>query len=180
MHWLRNRATRTAFVALSAFVLRAPDGAATAATRAAEMPVGQTVDGIRCDRAEGAVLHIHQHLTIVHAGAAVVVPGDVGRPVFAACLYWLHTHATDGIIHVESPVARSFTLGNFFDVWGEPLSPTQVLEYKVAPGRLRAYVDGRQYRGDPRRIPLADHADITLEVGPPFRKPQPFGGWNGQ
>lgn len=27
------------------------------------------------------------------------------------CFYWLHTHAADGIIHVESPVHRVFTLG---------------------------------------------------------------------
>src|SRR5581483_12030445 len=30
----------------------------------------------------------------------------------------LHTHEPDGIIHVESPVNRKFTLGEFFDVWG--------------------------------------------------------------
>ena len=29
---------------------------------------------------------------------------------------WLHTHAADGIVHIESPVDRTYTLGNFFDV----------------------------------------------------------------
>jgi hypothetical protein len=30
----------------------------------------------------------------------------------------LHTHDTSGIIHVESPTVRSFTLGEFVDLWG--------------------------------------------------------------
>jgi hypothetical protein len=41
-------------------------------------------------------------------------------------LYWLHTHAADGIIHIESPIRRIYTLGDFFDVWGEQLGPNQV------------------------------------------------------
>ncbi len=34
------------------------------------------------------------------------------------CFYWLHTHTEDGIIHIESPVQRTFTLGHFFAIWG--------------------------------------------------------------
>jgi hypothetical protein len=44
------------------------------------------------------------------------------------------------------------TLGRFFAIWGQPL-------------RGRAYVNGRPWRGDPRRIPLERHAQIVLEVG---------------
>jgi hypothetical protein len=49
-------------------------------------------------------------------------------PFIAAgsCFAWLHTHSADGIIHTESPVTRTFTLGEFFDVWGQPLSSRQV------------------------------------------------------
>ena len=39
-----------------------------------------------------------------------------------SCFSWLHTHASDGIIHIESPVKRTFTLGDFFDLWSQPLS----------------------------------------------------------
>ncbi len=42
------------------------------------------------------------------------------------CFYWLHTHAADGIIHIESPIHRIYTLGDFFDEWGQPLGPAQV------------------------------------------------------
>lgn len=35
-----------------------------------------------------------------------------GRKAF----YWLHTHDESGVIHIESPLRRAFTLGNVFDL----------------------------------------------------------------
>src|SRR5437763_14718324 len=35
-------------------------------------------------------------------------------------------HYPDFVVHVESPVQRTFTLGDFFAIWGQPLSPTRV------------------------------------------------------
>ncbi len=147
---------------------------------AAAVPAGEPVDGIRCEQAEGAVFHIHQHLAILERGRPLAVPDDVGRPIVGNCLYWLHTHTADGIIHVESPVFRTFTLGEFFDVWGEPLSRTAVASARVKPGQLRVFVDGRAYAGDPRKIELAQHTDIALEAGPPYRSPAAFSNWQGQ
>ena len=152
-------------------------GAACAAW--AEVPTGQTIDGIRCDTSEGAVFHIHQHVAILDRGGAIPIPSDVGRPALANCLYWIHTHTPDGIIHVESPLFRTFTLGNFFDIWGQPLSPTAVGPVRVKKGALRVYVDGNRYAGDPRKIELTLHADIVLEAGPPYVVPTPFTDWNG-
>lgn len=151
-----------------------------AAPAAGEVPTGQMIDGIRCDRAEGAVFHIHQHLALFESGRSVPIPEDVGRPVTGACLYWIHTHTPDGIIHIEAPLFRAFTLGNFFDVWGQPLSRTAAGPAKSSPGALRVYVDGAPYRGDPRKIELAQHTDVTIEAGPPYRKPLPFTDWQGQ
>ena len=145
----------------------------------AEVPTGDTIDGIRCDRSEGAVFHIHQHLTILSKGTEVPIASDVGRPAIAQCFYWIHTHSPDGIIHVESPIFRTFTLGNFFDIWGQPLSPTAVASARVKKGGLRAYLDGSPYSGDPRKIELTLHADIVLEAGPPYVKPTPFTAWDG-
>ena len=45
--------------------------------------------------------------------------------VEGSCFYWLHTHTDEGIMHIESPVQRTFTLGDFFAVWGQPLGSSQ-------------------------------------------------------
>ncbi len=146
----------------------------------AQANLNPTIDGVRCDQAEGAVFHIHQHLTIEDHGKPVAIPDDVGRPIVGQCLYWTHTHTPDGLIHVESPTFRTFTLGNFFDVWGQPLSKTAVASARTKPGQVRVFVDGRPYAGDPRKIELSQHTEVTLEAGPPYAKPTPFTDWQGQ
>jgi hypothetical protein len=56
----------------------------------------------------------------------------------------LHTHDSSGIIHVESPLSRTFLLGDFFAVWGRIISPQQVLRYHAdATHRITMTVDGR-------------------------------------
>lgn len=161
--------------ALVATLLVLAGGSALAA-----IPTGATVDGVRCDAAEGVAMHIHPHLTILDHGRAVAIPEDVGRPVAAQCLYWLHTHTPDGIIHIESPALREFSLRQFFDIWGQPLSRKNVAGAKPRPGEsVKIYVDGQAYSGDPRNIEFAQHLDIAILVGPPYKKPVPFTQWNG-
>jgi hypothetical protein len=162
-----------ALVILGAALLATPPLRASAAS-------GSPIDGIRCDQMEGAVFHIHQHLTILDHGKPITIPSDIGRPLAASCLYWLHTHTDDGIIHVESPVFRTFTLGQVFDIWGQPLSSTNAAGIKVAKGQLRVYVNGELVKGDPRKVELAQHSDIAIEAGGPFHKPEAFTDWKGQ
>jgi hypothetical protein len=134
------------------------------------------VDGIRCQASEQVLFHVHSHLAIVDNGRPVTVPEGIGIAapqqvektgegpfvVGGACSYWLHTHARDGIIHIESPVERPYTLGQFFDLWQQPLGRGQVAG---ARGRVTAFVDGRRFRGDPRTIALGAHRVIQLDVG---------------
>ncbi len=146
----------------------------------AEVPVGQPVAGIGCDAMEGSVLHIHQHLAIYDHGKSVEIPSDVGRPILGSCFYWLHTHTPDGIIHVESPTFRTYTLGQFFAVWGEPLTRTNVAGATPKPGEhIVVWVDGARFSGDPRTIELTQHLDVTIDVGLPASRPAPFSAWNG-
>src|SRR5690348_4067590 len=105
-----------------------PAGSITAAT-------GQTVDGIPCQE-EMLQYHVHAHLAIFASGQPRTVPAQVGIP--GTCLYYLHTHDDTGIVHVEAPTQRSFTLGQFFDIWGQPLSATQVGGDR---GTVTAYVN---------------------------------------
>ncbi|HEY0614980.1 MAG TPA: hypothetical protein VGC96_10085 [Candidatus Elarobacter sp.] len=152
-----------------------------AGAAAAAVPAGQPVDGIRCDQMEGALMHIHQHLTILDHGKPVAIPDDVGRPIVGQCFYWIHTHTPDGIIHIESPNFRTFTLRNFFDVWGQPLTKSDVAGAKLKKNEsIAVWINGARYTGDPGAIQLVQHLDATIEVGSPHRgKPAPFTAWNG-
>jgi hypothetical protein len=134
---------------------------------------GQPIDHIRCE-SEMLGYHVHAHLTILNLGRNISVPQYIG---FSdnTCLYWLHTHDDSGIIHVEAPSHFFPTLGNFFDVWGQPLSSERVVNAVVGPGHsMRVYVNGRPFSANPRTISLRDHTTIAIEIGPPFSAPQPY------
>lgn len=45
--------------------------------------------------------------------------------------YPLHTTDTTGWVYVDSRVARQYVLGDFFEVWGEPLGVNNTLGYKA-------------------------------------------------
>lgn len=150
---------------------------------------GTSVDGIECGPTEQLVFHIHARLTIFVGGRSVRVPAGIGiadpqsqgtpRGAFVvsgACFAWLHTHAADGIIHMESPIQRTFTLGNFFDVWKQPLGATRV---GPAHGRVAAIVDGKLWRGNPRSIPLHAHTQVQLDVGRPLVAAVHVTNWSG-
>ncbi|MEA2684428.1 MAG: hypothetical protein QOK05_2756 [Chloroflexota bacterium] len=129
---------------------------------------GQSVDGVRCNSKEQLVSHDHAHLYILSDGVQQPVSARVGIPGAAAanCFYWLHTHDRTGIIHMESPSAtRTYTLGEFFDIWGQPLSPTRVARLQVPGGKLAAFVDGERYSGDIRQISLHAHTEVVIEIG---------------
>ena len=121
---------------------------------------GQPVDGLTCGATESLFFHIHAHLAVFVNGQPKTIPATIGFS--STCLYWLHSHTPDGVIHIESPVQRTFTLGNYFDVWGQPLSPTQV---GPATGTVTAYLNGQRYSGNPRDMPLDAHNLVQLDVG---------------
>jgi hypothetical protein len=157
-----------------------PSAPVLAGTSAAT--TGQAIDGISCQTSEQTVFHIHTHLTIFVNGQQRQVPPAIGIPGAVAqqtnagpfigsgtCFYWLHTHAADGIIHIESPVERTYTLGEFFDEWGQPLGPGQV---GPAEGKVTAIVNGKVFKGNPRDVPLGSHEDLQLDVGTPLIAPE--------
>jgi hypothetical protein len=147
------------------------------------------------------VAHVHTHLTVFVNGQARVIPYGIGIPgnqpeqvnppapagsgpyvATGTCFYWLHVHAYDGIIHVESPTKNlGFTLGQFFDEWGQPLSTTQV---GPASGTVTAFFTSpgkapQLYTGNPRNLPLGNHYQIQLDVGSPIVAPVQITNWGG-
>lgn len=69
-----------------------------------------------------------------------------------------------GMLHVESPDDRVYTLGHFFDVWGQPLTAGNVAGLK---GPVLIYINGQMQFADVRALPLRAHDQIALVVGQP-------------
>ena len=145
---------------------------------AATTTQGATVDGVQCAPIEQLAYHIHAHLQVYVDGQPRALPAAIGLlgPIYEdtpygrfygaqKCYYWLHTHASDGVIHIESPSARVYTLGTFFDEWRQPLNTTNVAGNQ---GKLTAFVNGKPWTKDPRAIPLIPHASIQLDMGEPI------------
>jgi hypothetical protein len=155
----------------------APTTGAPLLASTADEPGGRPVDGITADPVERVVFHIHAHLQIYVNGQQRTVPGGIGivppyriqqsaaGPFITGgrAFYWLHTHDRTGVIHIESPVRRTYSLGEFFDMWGQPLGTDQV---GPVHGAVTALVDGTRFTGDPGTIPLHAHDVIQLAVGP--------------
>ncbi|GAC1445327.1 MAG: hypothetical protein NVSMB52_06140 [Chloroflexota bacterium] len=184
---LRGKATRPQWLAIGftalaglfvagivlAISLRAMHSPSRTSVPSASGSLSKVIDGIPCN-AEDVTYHEHAHLTILAKGHEMVVPARVGQ-VDNTCLYSLHTHDTSGEIHMEAPRARTFTLGNFFDVWNQPLTRNRVAETTLYVGQtIKTYVNGRPFAGDPRTIILRRHSLITVEIGPPFTAPRTF------
>jgi hypothetical protein len=133
----------------------------------------EVVAGVECERGERVEYHVHSRLAVFVEGEEVTIPGDIGRE--RGCIYWLHTHdGQAGLIHVEAPSNEGFTLGQFFQIWGQPLSSTQLLDRTTdASHEIRSTVGTQQYEGDPATIPLSDQVFIRLEYGPPFQGESP-------
>jgi hypothetical protein len=141
---------------------------------------GQLVDGkFQCLKFVGGPGHHHAHLSLFVNGQQLAIPRGIGmfQPdhnnfiYHQTCLYILHTHDDTGIIHMEPRIGNGyFKLGNVFDLWGEPLTTSNVAGYT---GQQTIIVDGQTYNGDPRLIVLAPYMQITIEVGTPLGGPPP-------
>ena len=159
---------------------------------------GAPVDGIPCDN-KAITYHIHSHVTLFYQGTKRAIPIAIGAigPVYSAdglhviratCFYHLHTHDSSGLIHIENNVVplQPFTLGEVFDIWGEPLTtsniagfmgPVLVYTAQCAPTVPFNCDWPTVYTGDPRAIVLTQHEQITLEVGGPYKWP-PYYQWS--
>jgi len=143
--------------------------------------LGRLVNNIQCQSLAQLAYTTYAHLQVYVDGRSRALPGGIGMVgatthpaprglVFAAhtCMYWVHTRAADGLISVESPVPRQYTLGDFFRIWNQPLGTDRVAD---ARGPVTATVNGKRWPGDPAAIPLSEHADIDLAVGRPLPTP---------
>lgn len=115
---------------------------------------------------EGTVLHIHQHLDIFIEGKPISVPAGIGINNMAGFISPIHTHDDAAIIHVESPTMQTFTLGQFFDIWGVRFTGQCIGGYcNQGDKTLKVFVNGSLSNNDPRQIELQQHQEIVVAYG---------------
>jgi len=131
----------------------------------------QPVDGVYCDQLEQLSYHIHVHMTIWLNGQQVTIPQGVGIATDRSCLYWLHTHDSTGIVHIEAPQSAVLTLQNFLDIWGKEFSQLGFHNELAESAGWTIYVDGKQVQGDFKSVVFTPHKVITIMYNSPNAKP---------
>ena len=117
--------------------------------------------GLRCARASRP--RFGAHLELFANRRVVLVPAGIGVGRDGGCSYPARTREPTGVVEVAA--GAGLTLGHLFAIWGRRVSRSQLLGFRARPGEpLRAFVNGRPWRGDPRSIPLRRHAQIVLEI----------------
>jgi hypothetical protein len=118
--------------------------------------------------AEGTREHIHVHLDVLANERAVPVPAGIGIDVKNRRISPLHTHDDSGVIHIESPVKRDFSLGEFFSEWQVSLSQNNIGGLRASDGQtVRVFVNGALHQGNPAAITFAPHDEIAIVYGTP-------------
>src|SRR2546425_12123200 len=110
----RQRRNRTIASIVVAVVLIAVivTAAVFLAPKASAVPLPGYLD--QC--ASSSAYHAHVHLAINISGVPYAVAGGGG--IQGGCNRPIHTHSTDGVLHVEPNDLRDYTLGDFLTIWG--------------------------------------------------------------
>lgn len=105
-------------------------------------------------------LHIHPILEIEILGEKQIIPGNIG--ISDRGMRVIHTHKTDGILHIESPRPHQFYLADFFTIWGRNFDSSCVFNYCADEDHsLKVFVndvENDQYGN----IPLYDKDKIKI------------------
>ncbi|MGB6985831.1 MAG: hypothetical protein WBD74_07680 [Candidatus Aquilonibacter sp.] len=157
------------------------------------------VDGISCAPTMSNNYHVHIFLGVYVNGQEMALPIAIGMENpgapsagfinTATCFYYIHTHDSSGIVHIEDPNPNNvpmtgtiFTLQNVLDVWGVT---TDAKHFGPFTGPVEVFTSGQVYRGDQNNqlvpstdltywgsnantIPLYSHEVIYIEVGPTY------------
>ncbi len=141
------------------------------------------VDNVYCDQLEQSVEHIHVYVTMWIDGQQQSIPQYVGIPQDQSgnttCFYWLHTHDSSGIIHIEAPAKEPFTFGQFIDEWNQQFNNLGFPSQLLLNTGWTIWVNGKPYHGTLDSIPLAAHNIITIAYNSPKAKPATTYAWNG-
>ena len=111
---------------------------------------------LQCVQHEQVSMHTHANLFPVLRGAPQLLPAGIG--IDEDCMRPLHTHGDDFIIHIESPHEQNFTVGDFFEVWGEGNPYKDLSAFSVS-------VNGKRYTGPIGNLVLSDGLRVIIDFG---------------
>jgi hypothetical protein len=115
---------------------------------------------LTCTTDMATQFHIHPSLVVVVDGKTQQIPTGIG--VQPTCMTSLHTHDATGLIHIEAPEKRDFTLGDFFAAWKQPFNQSEILGYKTdATHRIRVLVNGSEVNTFENTV-FVDKDQITI------------------
>jgi hypothetical protein len=176
-----------AVIAVSVFLIARPkdttrpDSLPGELTTEAPWPANAEQAAARADAiglpAHSDTLAMHNHVNVqifVH-GDPVTIPVNVGINQATGDVASIHTHSSDGVVHIESSTVADFTLGQFFDVWGVRFSQSCLGGYcNDANAKLRVYQDGQEVTVPFRDVPFDDHSVIAVTYGSKTELPDPI------
>jgi len=143
-------------------------------------PNHQPIDGVYCDASEQLAYHIHALLTIYIDGQNVPLSTGIGIDpgTTPSCYYWIHTHDATGVIHIESPTTRTYSLKQFFDIWQTFQSSSITFPTQLSSSTgWTVYVNGKQVNTDFNHLQLTAHELITIAYNSPGIKPVTTYSW---
>jgi len=114
------------------------------------------------------------HLELFAGGHVVQLPAGIGfAPPLrrhgayvrsGRCVYPMRTAEPTGLVMLASGPIR--TLGEFFDLWGQPLSRSTMAAFAAGAGhRVSVFINGMRWPESPDSAPVSPGAQITIEVG---------------
>ena len=115
-------------------------------------------------------LAINVHLSVLLNNELQAIPTYLGASPQAGthCFYTIHTHDSSGKVHVTPAAAGTFTLGQLFQIWGQPLTNTNVAGITGLPIEIFVTDNGtvtRVAEADWSNIELRSHREITIGIG---------------
>ena len=116
--------------------------------------------------AMGMAEHYHPQLQIIIAGKEVPVAAGIGVDPTTGAMSAVHTHESDGTIHIEARKAgQAFTLGQVFTQWSVTLTSTQIGGVRAKAGQKVAVTsNGSAVPGDPMKLRLNANQKIVVQL----------------
>jgi hypothetical protein len=125
----------------------------------------QRVEAMGLPPVGAETFHLHAWLHVYVDGKAQTVPLNIGVDPATQTLAALHTHDSEGIIHMEADQEFDFTLGQFMAVWGVAFAKDRLGSLTPKGDKqLQVYLNGKRV-SDPVNVVMPEHGNLVIGYG---------------